>query len=226
VDGVEPAPFIRRATVQGVTSRETPLYRHDLGPGDYLGVLPEGVNIEAVGRLGFNTQGFYRLQIFHEGQMYWVGAWNIRIVEGDPEQLLDMSYLYPYGRLASILRTDIARNTEILVSIEDVWLRLQTGAAVSCEISTPDARRAATDTDVIEEPVFQPLVAALDASINSLNAATSRFEDACLREDSFLTEQDVRLALADVENARRNLNIAASLLVSLQVRDPLIGESR
>jgi hypothetical protein len=169
------------------------------------------------------SDGFYRLQISYEGQLYWVGAWNIRVTNGSVQRVLDTAYLFAYGRLGSRLSADISRTTNTLYNIESIWLSLQAGETVYCTNIPPYASRKASDTDVSQEPVFAPLIAALDNGINSTNAAISRFSDACSRTDVFLTDQDVIAALTEIELARQNLNVASSLLVSLKVRDPLVG---
>lgn len=224
VDGVDPLPFVRRTIAQGITTRETPIYRRDITPADQVGVLPEGTEVEITGRLGISSDGFYRLQISYEGQLYWVGAWNIRITDGSVQRVLDTAYLFAYGRLTSRLSGDINRTTNTLQRIESIWLSLQAGETVYCTNIPPYVSRKATDTDVSQEQVFAPLIAALDNGINSTNAAISRFSDACTRTDVFLTERDVIAALAEIETARQNLNVASSLLLSLKVRDPFVGQ--
>ncbi|MBI5960176.1 MAG: SH3 domain-containing protein [Chloroflexi bacterium] len=223
VDGVDPNPFVRRMMAAGITTRETPIYRRDIAPADQVGVLPEGTEVEITGHLGLSSDGFYRLQILYEGQLYWVGAWNIRVTDGSVQRVLDTAYLFAYGRLGSRLSADISRTTNTLYNVESIWLSLQAGETVYCTNIPPYASRKASDTDVSQEPVFAPLIAALDNGINSTNAAISRFSDACSRTDVFLTDQDVIAALAEIELARQNLNVASSLLVSLKVRDPLVG---
>jgi uncharacterized protein YraI len=223
VDGVNPTPFVRRTIAYGITTRETPIYRRDITPADQVGVLPEGTEVEITGRLGLSWDGFYRLQISYEGQLYWVGAWNIRVIDGNVQRVLDTAYLFAYGRLSTRLSADIQRATNTLYNIENIWLRLKAGETVYCTAIPPYASRKATDTDVAQEQVFAPLIVALDDGINATNAAISRFSDACSRTDVFLTDQDVITALAEIELARQNLNVAASLLVSLKVRDPFVG---
>ncbi|NDJ76937.1 MAG: hypothetical protein GYB65_11835 [Chloroflexi bacterium] len=225
VDGVSPAPFVRRAGVVGYTTRETPIYIRQLAPDDQVGVLPADTQVEVTGRLG-GTQGFYQLQIYYQGQIYWVGSWNIRITEGREVRLLDTSYLYAYGRLIRQLDRDISRSVRTLESIEDRWLRLQAGESVSCTFIPEYATRSSSDSDLLQEPGFAPLVTALDNGIMATNAAISAFEDACARAaegDTFLSLNDVDRALADIDTARRNLNIARSLLAPYRDRDPVLG---
>lgn len=226
VDGVEPERFIRRALVQGVTTRDTALYRREITPVDQVGMLPAGTEVEITGRLGSDEYGFYQLQILYQGQLYWVGSWDIRITAGNTRSLLDTSYLYPYGRLIAGLRRDIAATNADADRIENIWLRLQAGDGVSCGYIPDYAARETSDTDVAHEPIFAPLIAALDNGVAGTNAAISRFADACARtgDDFYLTELDVRAALADIEEARRNLNVATSLLESLRLDNPLLGE--
>jgi uncharacterized protein YgiM (DUF1202 family) len=226
VDGVDPAPFVRRMLVQGVTTRETSLYRREIAPSDLAGTLPAGTVVEITGRLGSSSYRFYWYQVLYEGELYWVGAWDIRLTSGYEENVLDTAYLYSYGRLINQLKSDIADNTRALKRIEDIWLRLQAGDSVSCGYIPPYTSRKATDTDIAREPIFAPSITALDSAIASINSSTSRFSDACGRAGSefYLTELDVNAALAELDSARRNLNVAASLLVSLQAHNPLLGE--
>lgn len=223
VDGVDPAPFVRRALVQGITTRDAPIYQREVVASDRIGTLPEGTEIEVTGRLGYDSQGFYRLQIFYQGQLYWIGAWDVRIVAGNEHNVLDTVYMYSYGRLGTQLARDIDSSTRRLYAIQNIWTTLSAGTSVNCDGIPDYATRRATDYDVAREPTFQPLIVALDIANASINAAISRFEDACSREGYFLTVQDVNTALNDIENGRRNLNMAASLLISLQVRDPMTG---
>lgn len=226
VDGIDPEPFHRRLGVIGFTARRTPIYQRQVTPEDRIGYLPAGVQVEITGRLGFGNS--YWLQIFHEGELYWVGSYDIRVVEGSSLTTFDTAYLYPYGRLATQLDTDISDSTTSLRQIENIWQQLEAGEGVSCGFIPDYASRSITDTDIRREPVFAPLVTALDNAIAQINAPIAAFEDACGRRDEnfFLTQDDVRTALGDIADARRNLVLAASLLTSLQVRNPLTTENQ
>ncbi|MBN1565511.1 MAG: hypothetical protein JXA10_16820, partial [Anaerolineae bacterium] len=152
--------------------------------------------------------------------------WNIRITGGYEFDLFDTAYLYPFGRLLGDLESDIASARRILSRIESAWQYLQEGGSVNCETLPAYAEREASDSDVGVEPIFAPLVNALDSGISDTNAAISLLADACGREgdDFYLTQQDVNESLQFIESAHRNLNLATSLLASLRHRDPLLGD--
>ncbi|MBC7810138.1 MAG: hypothetical protein H7175_03280, partial [Burkholderiales bacterium] len=227
VDGVgEREPFIRRSLVMGVTTRETRIYRRQLVSADQVGTIPEGIEVEVAGRLGRGDQ--FWLQINYEGQLYWVGSWDIRLTAGDYMNVEDTVYLFPYGRLTEQITRDISRSLSSLVSIEGVYIALLEGQNVSCD---PDALptyavRVAVDNDILREPVFAPIVGALDAAITDINAAISEFADACALPDDQeqLTEMGARVALIGLDEARRNLLLSSALVTALSERNPLLDD--
>lgn len=221
VDGINPAPFVRRAGAVGVTIRETPIYRTQVTPEDQIGTLPAGVEVELTGRLGQN--GFFRFQIKYQGQLYWVGSWNIRVTGGNYLRLLDSAYLFPYGRLILQLEENLAVTISSFTRIRDVWRRLGQGATVSCTPPPTYARRLLTDADVQIETKFVPAVNALDAGITSINTAVSAFIDLCNSTDRSLTQVDIDAALTELASAERNLILASSLLEPLRNRNPLLA---
>jgi uncharacterized protein YraI len=221
VDGINPVPFVRRAGAIGVTTRETPLYSQEITPEDQVGTLPAGTTVELTGRLG--EAGFFRFQIQYEGQLYWVGAWNIRVTSGNYLRLLDSAYLFPYGRLILQLQENLAITIGSYTQIQSVWGRLNTGATVACQPIPPYVRRLLTDADVQIETAFVPAVSALDAAIESINAAISAFVNLCNSTDPSLTQEDIDEALVELDNAERNLILAGSLLEPLRVRNPLLA---
>jgi uncharacterized protein YraI len=225
VDNIE-VRFVRRTGVIGITTRATPIYRREVTPSDQVGIIPPGERVELTARLG--SRGFFQFQIIYQGELYWVGSWNIRLEDPGYLRLLDTSYLYPYGRLAGQLDRDIGNSINRLAQIEDIWLRLQTGQGVSCGFIPTYAERDATDTDVTREQVFKPLVVTLDSANAHINLAISSFADACGRSEDqfFITQQEASAALVEIDDARRELVIAISLLTSLQVRDPLLDNSQ
>ncbi|MCA0453653.1 MAG: SH3 domain-containing protein [Chloroflexi bacterium] len=221
VDGINPAPFVRRAGAVGVTIRETPIYRTQVTPEDQVGTIPAGVEVELTGRLGQN--GFFRFQIKYQGQLYWVGSWNIRVTGGNYLRLLDSAYLFPYGRLILQLEENLAITVTSYNQIRDVWRRLGQGATVTCTPAPTYARRLLTDADVQIEPKFVPAVAALDAGITSINTAISSFIDLCNSTTRSLTQADIDAALLELADAERNLILASSLLEPLRNRNPLLA---
>lgn len=225
IDGVNPAPFVRRTGVQAITVRETAIYRREVTPSDQVGTIPAGTTVEVTARLG--STGYYQLQIFYQGQVYWVGSWDLRIVAGNVGRLLDTSYLYAYGRLVTNVTRDINDGIRGLNAIESIWRALGNGQPVSCDnLPRYVTRRRVTDVDVAREPIFAPVVEALDTAIGHTNTAISMFEDACAREDGFITQQDVNTALNEIDSARRNFNLSGSLLATLRQRDPLLNRNQ
>lgn len=220
VDGVNPYPFVRRAAALGVTTRDTPIYRQSIIPGAEVGFIPQGTEVELTGRLG--ERGFFRFQVRWQGELYWVGNWNIRISDGDYRRLLDLTYLYPYGRLMSQLQSDIALSVSSFRQIDIVWERLSRGEAVACAPIPPRVARRLTNDDVGREALFGPAVAALDAAIIRINAAISAFEDACGNPAFTLTAAYVNNQLTVLTDAERGLILAGSLLEPLRARNPQI----
>ncbi len=218
IDGVNPLPFVRRTGVVARTTRETPIYVREVTPGDQVGTIPGGTEVEVTARLGF-----VQYQVLYQGQVYWVSGVYLTFLSGDPSRLLDTRYLYAYGRLVSGLASDINSGQRSLSRIEDIWIRLSGGSAVSCASIPAQVARRTSQVDVNQEPVFTPVVQALDTAIGHTNTAISLFQDACARPDGFITERDIATALDEISSARRNYNLAASLLQSLSVRDPLIN---
>ncbi|MBI5670503.1 MAG: SH3 domain-containing protein [Chloroflexi bacterium] len=221
IDGLDPTPFIRRAAALGRTIRETPIYAgYDVLDG-MVGSIPAGETVELTGRLG--GTGFFRFQVRYDGQLYWVGSWDIRVIEGDYRRLLDLAYLYPYGRLVTLLEKNLALAVGSYSQITDVWRRLAQGSQVACEPIPPRVQHVITDADARKELSFVPAVAALDSAIESVNRAISAFEDACGTPDFVLTPEFINTQLAELDNAERSLIIAGSLLEPLRRRNPLIS---
>jgi hypothetical protein len=221
VDGVATTPFIRRATATGFTTRETPIYPDGVQPGTEALVLPAGTGVELTGRLGGDTR-FFQFQILYEGRLYWVGSWNIRVVEGNYTRLLDVTYAYPYGRLVATLEANIADVLGKYQQINRVWLDLTRGESVSCGLDFTLAARDLPEAEVARDALFQPPVRALDNAIASTNRAISIFEDVCGRESRFVERAEVDEALTLLRDAERNLLLAGSLLEPLRDRNPLL----
>jgi uncharacterized protein YraI len=183
-----------------------------------------GQRVELTGRLGSGV--YIWIQVDYNGTPYWVRSWEI---DYDREYLftLDAAYLIPYTRLARGLNADIGRVGERLTQIERVWLSLRAGEGVSCRNINP-TRRTTQDGGVRQEPIFLPVIAALDAAVLEINRAISAYNDACARPaaDAFLTDAEVIAALTGLTDARRSLVLADSLAAALFNRDPIVAASR
>ena len=220
IDGTQTVAFVRRTGVLAITTRDTPIYATELDPSDQVGIIPEETEVEVIARFG---NKFYRpLQVVYNGQSYWVGSWNLRILSGRVNSLLDNSYLLPFGRLTTQITKDINLGNSRLREIERIWTSLRDGRSVSCD-RVPEyiIENLPPDVDIRHEPIFAPVVTALDAGNDYTNTAISLFEDACNRAEPYISEQDVQDAIDEVNNARRNYNLARSVLESLFQRGPL-----
>jgi uncharacterized protein YraI len=218
VDGINPYPFVRRAAALGVTTRETPIYPDWIVPGTAVGAIPAGEEVELTGRLG--DSGFFAFQVRWGGQLYWVSNYNIRITDGDFRRLLDLAYLYPYGRLVRRLEADLARSIGSFRQIDRVWASIARGRSVACAPIPPRVARTLTNEDVGREQLFVPAVTALDRGIAAINGAISAFEDACNNPDFILTADYVNAQQTALTEAERNLIVVGSLLEPLRVRNP------
>jgi len=222
IDGVLPERFVRRTTIAAVTSRvrPAPIYKDAVDPANYVGELEPGTPVEIVARLG--DSGFRQFQIVYNGQNYWIGSWNLTVERrANPNSALNTSYRFPYGRLLTNIGETINIHQRRLGSIQSIWSSLNSGNSVSCNsvprlLSQPNI----PPSDLNQEPEFAPLTIALESSYVSVNTAITLFDDACNREDAFITQDDIDTAFAELGNAQRNLNIARSLLASLRARDP------
>jgi hypothetical protein len=165
------------------------------------------------------------LQVRYADQLVWIGSWNVTVTGGAFNNVLDTSYLYPYGRLLTQLERDAARSLRSLTAIERVWRSLAEAQSVPCSPIPDYTRRVAVDTDIAREPIFAPVVTALDNAIADVNTAISTFADACALPDDEerITQRDVADALAGLASARRNLTLTVALITELRNRNPLLN---
>jgi len=221
IDGVQQPNFIRRTVVFGETFRDTPIYVEGLDPSTRVGTLPPGEQFEITGFLG--SGDLFWLQINHEGNLYWVGSWDVNIIEGRIDRTLNGGYIYVYGRANTLLQQDVDNISSSLVGIENIWLNLRNGVNVPCSPLPRYAVRTTADRDIEREPIFTPVVIALDDAIADINATISRFEDICISDSPFVTIEEVNALLNDLAVARRNITLAQALLNELSDRDPLVN---
>lgn len=222
VSTMEEQTRIVRTGAIGFVPQGTPLYDRFFA---YVQDAPVAAEVEMIGRMG--TGVYIWLQVDYQGVPYWVQSWEI---DYDREYVntIDVAYLYPYTRLARGLTSDITRVGNRLFSIEDTWNRLANGGSVSCGINLDPIRRNTNEVDLRQEPVFAPVIAALDEAILDVNEAIASLAAACARpeDDFYLTQQEVIAALTTLADARRSLLLADSLAASLFRRDPIVINSQ
>jgi hypothetical protein len=220
VDGINPHPYIRRAAALAETVRETPYYASftTMAPGLEQGSIPPETVVELTGRVG--ERGFLRVQARYQGRLVWIGTQNLNIIEGNLFRLLDLSYLFTYGRLFLEMQDNYALALTSFSQIRDVWRRLAAGNQVACAPVPPRVPRSLVAADVVKEPTFEGAVIALNDAIDDINAAISAFEDACA-PGFVLTPDYVDAQLAALTAAERNLVFAGSLIEPLRVRNPV-----
>ena len=222
VSTINEIPVVRIGTI-GTIYANTRLFDRDFQP--VSGAAVTQGPIEITGRLGSGR--YIWLQVDYQGNLYWVRSWEIDY--GDNyRRVLDISYLFAYSRLTRQIERDLSSANQGLDRIENIWNQLAAGANVSCGYIPALVRRAVPDSDVNREPIFAPLITAIDSAVTEINAAISAFADACGRPDDqfFLTQEEVRAALDHLSSARRNLILADSLVTSLALRDPLLRGSQ
>ncbi len=220
VDGINAQRFIRRAAALAETVRETPYYASftTMAPGLEQGIIPPETVVELTGRVG--ERGYLRVQARYQGRLVWIGTQNLRIIEGNLFRLLDLSYLFSYGRLFLTMQENYALALTSYNQIRDVWRRIAGGNQVACAPVPPRVARSLVATDVVKEPTFEGAVIALNDAIDGINAAISAFEDACA-PGFVLTTTYVDAQLASLAEVERNMIFAGSLIEPLRIRNPV-----
>lgn len=226
VDGVNPEPFLRRAATVGVFTRDALAYVNWADPNDRGVVIPTGTAVELTGRIGDDEgnyyRNFFRIQIRYQGMFYWVGSYDLRLVDGDYRRLLDLAYLFPYGKLFLGFQDNVALAIGSYRQISGVWTRLGSGVQVSCDPIPPLVEKRITDADATREPTFVPAVASLGRAIDGINGAITAFRDACANPAFTLTPFYISVQTDALDAAYRELLLAASLQEPLRVRNPLL----
>ncbi len=184
--------------------------------------------VELTGRIGTAGRGYYWIQFELNDQYYWTGTWEPNSTRIAYWRLADGTYLYIYGRLVTQMREEISETSATLYDIGSRWRALEAGQPTTCN-NIPV--RAALDDDnfrpgdLVAEPIFAPVRAALDAAVANANRAIAAFETACSTEGEqrFIGPEDVTAALVFVAEAERQITVAGLLLAPLERRDAVLG---
>ncbi|MEZ4670151.1 MAG: SH3 domain-containing protein [Anaerolineae bacterium] len=228
-DGVNPVPFIRLIRRQITVTDSMAIYNQvNYLPGQRVTFPAPSATVELTGRLGSGSE--YWLQFFYNGQYYWLGMWNLRYnVPGSRfNEVPDAGYVYPFGRVYEQIVDYNGRARQTYNDILRVWVDLATGSSASCNF-IPDAAVSpeVSQSDLESEAILIPSMRALQAAIDSTNAAIDLFQSACGQEgeNRFLTTETVNEALDYLATARRNFDLLSDVLPPTANRDPAFGGS-
>ena len=229
IDGIVVVPISRSAGPIIAVGPDSYIYREGIDPSTRVPFpLDHAVRVEVTGRLASAQAGHFWLQFKLNGQYYWTASWEVGIPAGYL-QVPDRSYLYTYGRLLTQLRSELAEAEEVLNIIGGRWRALADGRTTTCnDIPVDFALESSkfSTADLNREPIYQPTLIALQSATTSINAALSHFREICQPgAERQVNPTNISAALIQVDDARRNLNLARTLTGPLQRRDPLLRTS-
>jgi uncharacterized protein YraI len=217
VDGVPTVNFARAAGRLILLTPDEPIYTGLVGPTERVPYPLEGMAyIEATGRLGRGENFHYWVQVKANGQFYWVSALGV-----PSSSLPDASYLYSVGRLNIAASRNQSRLSRTLGDIASRWEALSAGQPTTCNNIPPDfALLTFSEADIAREPVYAALNTAFTEAKAATDRAVARFRDVCATASISVTAEIIRLALADVAEAQRLLNVINLLLEPFEGLDP------
>jgi hypothetical protein len=217
VDGVHTVDFARAAGSIYLITPDQPVYSGLVGPIEPVPYPLEGAAyVEATGRLGDGSNDHYWLQFKANGQFYWVSA-----VGFPPSSLPDASYLYSVGRLNISVSRNYSRLSRLVNDIGGRWEALSVGDPTTCNnIPSRSGLLAFTSADIAREPVYGALDIAFTQTAAAAERAVARFREVCANASISVTWETIQLALADVAEARRLLNVVRLLIEPLDSLDP------
>jgi hypothetical protein len=156
---------------------------------------------------------------------YWTATWYSDPPQ-DYRQVLDASYLFPFGRIFNEMLAVYNESWDKLYDMSNRWSDLSAGFAATCNnIPEPVVFRfsLANDVDIVREPVFTAPYNALALARDNANLAVSQFQAVCDRdpESRFATPEDIDIALAAIREAQLQLNVLDILLNPIGTRHPI-----
>jgi hypothetical protein len=225
IDGVQTVPTARLAGPTMVLSPTEYMYVGSVDPSTRVTPpISSAVRVEVTGRLGSADGGAFWIQFKLGGKYYWTASWAVG-VPGGYEQTPDASSLYAYGYLLTRVRVEIGRTAEVLGDIGGRWRALDAGQTTTCNAIPEDfalRENSFLSGNLSSEPIFVPLADAMQNAAISVNAALAKFRKVCDDANRLVDPAQISAALADIDNAERNLTVARTLIAPLQSRDPIL----
>jgi len=226
VDGVETVRIARSVGDTIILLPDTYIYDGVVDPSTRIqNPMTTAVMVEVTGRLGSVSSGYFWIQFKMGGRFYWTASWAVDMPF--TPRVPDAAYLYPYSRLYSQLRTESSRLYNAFNDIAGRWRGLAFGTTgVTCNAITDDVMIIGlTDNDLALETIYAPPTQALREAQTAINAALVLFRDVCANPTQGVSPQTIQQALDQVDAAERYLNIVGELIIPLQRRDPILGNT-
>lgn len=228
VDGIETTATARRTGPLLLIDSET-LFFAILG--DFANPIQydtdEPISVEVTGRIGSRTNGFFWLQFILNGNYYWTPTWVTGVPTGTND-VLDASYLFPFGRVYTALASDASTARATLNNIRGRWRDLDTGFAATCN-DIPDPiilNEILTESnDVAQVSIMQAPLNVLQSAVDNINIAVANFRSVCNQslEGRTASAQIIADSLSLLTQASEELTFLSVLLNPIADRNPVVG---
>lgn len=227
VDGIATIATARRTGPLLTIDADTVVFR-ELGDFDHpvTHLVSEATSVEVVGRIGSTNNDYFWLQFELDGGYYWVPTWSSGVPRGTG-QVLDASYLFPFGRVYNALISDSARLQQTLDVIGSRWHDLDSGYATTCNdipMQIVLDEQLTSTTDVQLAPIMQAPVNLLDAAVGHINTAIANFEAVCAQplDSRRASATVIAESVAAIQAATDELRFLQVLLAPIAQRNPIV----
>lgn len=227
---IEDVEVVATSRMEGATVLIQPetIYYETLGDfaNPIQGAVSAPTRAEITGRLGSSSNTFYWLQFNLNGAYYWIPSFGSGR-SGRTNDLLDASYLFPFGRVANAFDADQRTASSKLNIIRGRWWDLDAGFATTCNRIPAQmviSRQLTETNDVQRVPIFQSPLALLQSAVDKLNAAIANYEAVCAQplDGRTASAEIIAESLTLLEVAADELNLLGVLLESINTRNPIV----
>ena len=189
-------------------------------------LINEPVQVEVTGRLGSPDNGYFWIQFELNDHYYWTPTWETGVPAGTIE-VLDASYLYPFGRVYNALASDARTARTILNDIRGRWQDLDAGFAATCNDIPVQIvlNERLTTNDLEQAPILQAPLNVLQSAVENINIAIASFEAVCAQplEGRTASAEIIVDSLLVLEEANDELSFLSVLFRPIASRNPVVG---
>lgn len=190
-------------------------------------LITESVRVEVAGRIGSPDNGYFWIQFELNDNYYWTPTWATGVPAGTIE-VLDASYLYPFGRVYNALASDARTARTTLGIIRGRWQDLDAGFAATCNDIPAQIflnERLTTSADVEQVPILQAPLNVLQSARDNINIAIANFEAVCAQplEGRTASAGVIADSLLVLEEANDELSFLSVLFTPIADLNPVVG---